>query len=143
MSQRNLYETLKFIDLSDPFASPLLTAASQPHGGGEKPVLPVGSKHFEQLKLWVVMLSDDPEANYQAYLNPALQKKPVDPIDEVIAQHDIVPIKPERIGLRPLDPMVEHSQTIGEIPELDNQVDSYQPKDPFDPEVFNRRYGQR
>ena len=143
MSQRNLHETLKFIDRSNPFASPLLAAASEPHGGGEKPVLPVGSKHFEQLKLWVIMLSDDPEANYQAYLNPALQKKPVDPIDEVIDQHDIVPIKPERIGLRPLDPMVEHSQTIGEIPELDNQVDSYQPKDPFDPEVFNRRYGQR
>ena len=144
MSQRNLHETLKYIDRTNPFISPLLSAASQPHGGGEKSVLPLGSKHFEQLKLWVIMLSDDPEANYQAYLNPSLQNKSAaQPIQEPALQQVIVPVEPERIGLRPLDPVVEYSQTIGEIPELDNQADSYQPIDPFDPEVFNHRFGEQ
>ena len=149
MSQRNLHQTLKYIDRSNPFASPLLSAASQAHGGGEKSVLPLGSKHFEQLKLWVIMLSDDPEENYQAYLNPALQKKLAvekieeSPIEEILLQQDIVPVEPERIGLRPLDPIVEHTRTIGEIPELDNQGGNYQPVDPFDPEIFNRRFGEQ
>ena len=145
MSQRNLHETLKFVDRSNPFASPLLLAASQPHAGVDKPVLPSGSKHFEQLKLWVIMLSDDPDENYQAYLNPSLQEKlAVEPIEEdYTSQEEIVPVEPERIGLQPLDPISEHSQTIGEIPKLDNQADTYQPVDPFDPEVFNRRFGEQ
>ena len=152
MSQRNLHQTLKYIDRSNPFASALLRAASESHGGGEKPVLPPGSKHFEQLKLWVIMLSNDPEGNYQAYLDPTLQSKasvkPTDgsieePLKDSFTQQKIVPVEPERIGLHPVAPAVEHSQTIGEIPELDNQDGNYQPIDPFDPEVFNRRFGEK
>lgn len=147
MSQRNLHQTLKYIDRDNPFDSPLLAAASQPHAGVEKPILPVGSKHFEQLKLWVIMLSQDPDANYQAYLNPELQKKiPAQPIIEEAShssQPNIVPVEPERIGLQPLASPIEHSQTIGEIPELTTQPDNYQPVDPFDPEIFNRRFGRQ
>ena len=144
MSQRNLYQTLKQIDRSQPFDSALLAAASKPHGGIDEPVLPVGTKHFEQLKLWVVMLSDDPEGNFQAYLNPDLQTNSLpEPIVEPSAQEKIVPIEPERIGLQPSVPAIPHSQTIGEIPELKPEAQTYQPVDPFDPEVFNRQHGDR
>ena len=146
MSQRNLHQTLKHIDRSNPFASPLLAAASQPHAGVEKPILPVGSKHYEQLQLWLIMLSDDPESNYQGYLNPGLQKtnQPAKPMEEIGQQPAdapaIVPVEPERIGLQPV---FEHSQTIGEIPELNKQAESYQASDPFDPEIFNRQFGDQ
>ena len=145
MSQRNLHQTLKYIDRSNPFASPLLAAASQPHAGVEKPILPVGSKHYEQLKLWLIMLSDDPDANYKAYLNPTLQSKsqPAQPMEEITqpaVAPEIVPVEPERIGLQP---MLEHSQTIGEIPELKKRSESYQASDPFDPEIFNRQFGDK
>ena len=146
MSQRNLHQTLKHIDRSNPFASPLLAAASQPHAGVEKPILPVGSKHYEQLQLWLIMLSDDPESNYQGYLNPGLQKtnQPAKPMEEIGQRPAdapaIVPVEPERIGLQPV---FEHSQTIGEIPELNKQAESYQASDPFDPEIFNRQFGDQ
>jgi len=146
MSQRNLHQTLKYIDRTNPFASPLLRAASQPHAGIKLPILPVGSKHYEQLQLWLITLSDDPEANYHAYLNPELQKTkqpalPMEKVGELIATEPaVVPVEPERIGLQPV---LEHSQTIGEIPELNKQAETYQASDPFDPEIFNRQFGDR
>ncbi|MDG1873088.1 MAG: hypothetical protein P8J27_04200 [Mariniblastus sp.] len=153
MSQRNLHETLKFLDRSDPFSSPLLTAASEPHAGGDTPILPEGSKHFEQLKLWLVMLSDDPEGNFKAYQNrnqpgslQPLQALGVHPLPHNISSENpeqpIVPIKPDPIGFQPLDEsLIEIPTTIGEIPDLNSQRGIYKPVDPFDPEIFNRQFG--
>ena len=154
MSQRNLFETLKFIDRSDPFASPLLDAASKPHAGNDTPLLPEGSKHFEQLKLWLVMLSDDPEGNFLAYQNrnnPAFDRErsgssfPTTLPDEVSIDstgQTIIPVKPDPIGLQPMEEStVEIPNTIGEIPDLNATRGKYKPNDPFDPEIFNRQFG--
>jgi len=168
MSQRNLFNTLKYVDKTQPLASSLLNAASKPHAGMEKPVLVEGSKTFEQLKLWVVMLSDDPNGNYQAYLNSKSLPKmlnvgssefqPADPdSSEALAppnsksepilrdssnqQSNVLPIKPKRAALLPSAAKIP--KTIGEIPELNSSSSAFQPVDPFDPEIFNRKFGDK
>ncbi len=49
LTQRNLYETLKWIDLNQPDRSPLIQAATNPHGGQK--VAPLGSGRTQQWQM--------------------------------------------------------------------------------------------
>ena len=132
MSQRNLHSTLQFVDRADPMASPLLSAATTAHGGGDAAMIKPGTIQYEVLRNWLVMISDDPG-------------------------QILVPAEPARIdeseirasGMKPINPTVEDSNdaaekssTVGES-EIDPVGSDYTPKDDLDPEIFNRRFRKK
>jgi hypothetical protein len=143
-SQRNLHNVLRYVDRQRPMESPLLIAASKPHAGAENPILKPGTEHYQNLMLWLIMLSDDPQAAaFQAMASP-LESTLGDSADEETPApiNGVVPVKPEPAGLMPLDDMSDKFPvTIGEIPKLNSPDNEFTPMDPFDPEIFNRKYG--
>lgn len=137
-SQRNLHNVLRYVDRARPFESRLLIAATTPHAGYEKPILEKGSQHHESLIKWLIMLSDDPrEAVFDAIARE--QEAVTGSIAKELAS--VRPIKPEPDALMPgKGSSIEFPVTIGEIPKLDAVDSGFTPIDPFDPEIFNRRY---
>lgn len=137
-SQRNLHNVLKYVDRQSPFESRLLIAATSPHAGMAEPVIVRGTGNYEHLAKWLISLSDDPA-------NAMYQEPPIDEqteTDPTNATNEIQPIKPDPATLLPLgDSPVQIPKTIGEIPEFDSQQNRFRPLDPFDPEIFNRKYG--
>lgn len=155
MSQRNLFHTLQYVDRSDPFASRLVDAASKAHGGLEKPVIEKGTKEFNQLLLWVIMLSNDPQSNFQRYNNTGYQPvssnlkvpdfKPVLPLDSTngVANGTDDAALPTALKRKPKVSVSGMPETIGDIPELTPEKKIYKPVDPFDPEIFNRNFRKK
>jgi hypothetical protein len=136
-SQRNLHNVLKYVDRAHPFESRLFLAATTPHAGLEKPILKQGSPYRESLMQWLLMLSDDPR---QAVFEAAQLEQQTAIADEVAT---VQPIKPERDVTMPgSGSSLEFPDTIGEIPKLDAVDSSFTPIDPFDPEIFNRKYAK-
>lgn len=159
-SQRNLHNVLKYIDREDPFASPLWIAATQPHAGNEEPMVKDQTAAYQQLTEWLVSISEDPGAAMESY------QRSITPLTENENPSDAIePIKPARAMEHPFDqsatplpkgqtlpetgaePPIESPvalpSTIGEIPELDSKTSGFTPVDPFDPEIFNRKFGDK
>ncbi|MEM7457318.1 MAG: hypothetical protein AAF456_23485 [Planctomycetota bacterium] len=69
MSQRNLYNIIRYADPNRPLSSILLSNAATPHGEtGERhngEFLDRNSKQFENLAIWLIMVSNDPNGNHQ------------------------------------------------------------------------------
>ncbi len=136
-SQRNLHNVLKYVDRARPFESRLLIAATTPHAGNSKPILEKGSPHHESLMKWLIMLSDDPrEAIFEAVKSERQAAV-------AAAGTTVKPIEPEPDVMTPgRSSSLDFPDTIGEIPKLDAVEPGFIPMDPFDPEIFNRKYGK-
>lgn len=128
MSQANLFEALKYIDTSRPFKNPFFSAAVEAHADQEKPIIRRGSKQFEMLRTWLVLISNQPSTFHSA----------APPLDLTAPE----PEAKNRL-VKPLaKPQVNQFDVPPVIPVLNSHPQQQaSPKDPFDPEVFNRRYG--
>jgi len=133
MTQRNLHATLQWIDRRDPTASRLLTAPSAPHGTAEAAVF--GEHQVLQYKRmvdWVCRLSgrNQPEVPKTVDLAapPAVQAT-ADP-----AQSAVSPAVFEEAVEVERPPVAEPSIKRGA------KLEQFVPADPFDPEIFNRRF---
>jgi hypothetical protein len=129
LTQRNLYATLAWIDPADPDASPLLTIPRGPHGG-EKQGLFAGKQDAQwvQLRDWVRLAAQPREPSFEA--EAAAAQIPTD-----------VP-SGERSALRPATAELSageiHRSLYSQSPA--KEAAASPARDPFDPEIFNRRY---
>lgn len=120
----NLTATLALVDRERPQQSPLLTVPRVAHGGMEQPVFgPAHKKLVEQLIEWVTLVAD---------------KAAVEPT--VATDTTTQPGSRATENLQPasFDEATLAQPTAG--PRYGAQLQPWRPKDPFDPEIFNRRF---
>ena len=128
MSQRNLYNVLKYTDFDRPMESKLLAAAALPHAGNSKPIIKINSPQFQNLKIWLIAISSKPFLYH-----------PV-PVNFYDADLKVRVNSDEESDLdSPNKAPVLHS--IKKLPKGNShQSDTANQSDPFDPKVFNRLY---
>ena len=126
ITQRNLHSVLKWVDRRSPQSSQLLLEPSKPHGGMAEPVF---ARHeaaqYRQLAEWVSQLAERPPADAHASLPEVVERTP--PVAEEPSAFD--PIQPAKIP-----------EVAGYRPQYGAAPRRFVPADPFDPEIFNRRY---
>lgn len=156
LTQRNLHAVWQTIDVNEPAASPLLTQPIRPHGKAKGPIFSGhGAAQYRQLVAWVYAATrqrrpqppaedeEPPPAILLTAKKKPSKRRPAAagtaptaaPLDEPAAASE--PDKGE-----PLTPPAEtgdHTPAKGSSKET-LKDDDYVPVDPFDPEVFNRRY---
>jgi hypothetical protein len=122
----NLAATIALVDRTRPQLSPLITVPRMPHGGQREPVFgPRDSKLLGHLIDWVDLVSEAETA-----------KAPPTIPDE----NDASP-KSRDAGVRP----AVHEAPVGTEQSKPSvrygaELKTWRPKDPFDPEIFNRRF---
>ncbi|MEN6450559.1 MAG: hypothetical protein ABFC96_08720 [Thermoguttaceae bacterium] len=148
ITQRNLYSVLKFVDRENPAASKLLTAAIKPHATAQRAVFDDHqAAQVRKLADWLAQLADQ-----------APQEQP----DTVAPMAEATPEEPQnRATPRVLSQEARRGQThrqFGKTNDRPNATAAARPNgaepspkpntvgaaptsDPFDPNVFNRRYG--
>jgi hypothetical protein len=164
ITQRNLQATLKLIDREDPARSPLLTAALKPHGPLEVSVF-AGRRvdQYKRIADWVYRV-----ARGSATAVPVSHQEPTDrPAEHAVSAVYTRPVTESwadySAGGTP-DIRLEELGLGSEIPQSLGQPDasidapstahrpqvkrgglppSFAPIDPFDPEIFNRRFHPR
>jgi hypothetical protein len=113
-TQRNLFATISVVNKEIPDESRLLEMALQAHGHlGKAPFPRDDDRQFRQLALWVQSLRAVPESTQPATVSTA------------------------RLGTH--RPQVGENESSGAKPAAAENP-TMTPVDPFDPEVFNRRY---
>jgi hypothetical protein len=150
-SQRNLRNVLKYVDRAKPFESRLYLAATQPHAGRAEPILILN--RAENLKKWLVMIAEDPNQALQdaARLEQSSVTATASGLETQVQDtspamktplNDSSSVAFENSNrLAPLsDSSLQFPATVGEIPSLSGGEKAFIPKDPFDPEIFNRRF---
>ncbi len=140
MSQRNLHSILGHADRQNPLESNLLVAATTAHGGSEDAGIKLDSRQYENMRNWLIMISDQPEQNVI----------PVEPSPDDALEIDIQSMKPLKSASAsqlpprlPSESELELSPAAVEIPQLDGLQPKFAPRDEFDPELFNRKYVDR
>lgn len=149
LTQRNLQALLPWIDQHDPAASPLLKYASSVHASGKAPPLAPESAQYRRLTEWVCqmaraeerVLASKPEIKHLA--EPAKMPNPTG--REAMLTGGTEPGRAgevHRDGVvhaawpGPVAPASPEAATSATKPEAKPAEGS----DPFDPEIFNRRF---
>jgi hypothetical protein len=137
----NLAAALALVDRERPQLSPLLTVPRRAHGGLTKPVFgPRQEQAFQHLVEWVALVSE-PHA-------PISETSPTgaEPIgDEVLAGlSDAAGDLRLSPGAAANDVVLAAGDAEGAAdspkpPKFGARVEPWKPRDPFDPEIFNRR----
>jgi hypothetical protein len=142
-TQRNLHTILQYIDRANPQQSQLLTIPKQPHGNLSTPVF--GDRQevqYQNLEQWVTKLSPpNTAATPPPHVAPpphAVLTKPAD-FQEPVKK----PKSNDEASL--LDELVDTltKEDRGESPAQPQRPErrrQFVPRDPFDPQIFNRRY---
>lgn len=168
MTQRNLHTVLQWIDQENPDASPLLTAATRPHGSAKAPIFTDRQvAQYRQLLEWVYQVSQvapPPAPPPQMTQNqavarpdgaaPAVFHGPVDAAQPADGpQSEVVPAS--AVADEPNDAVrtAAGSNPQGTSPspmpnpawdrpgvQRGAELPQFVPADPFDPEIFNRQF---
>jgi hypothetical protein len=123
--RRNLAAVLRELDVDDPLASPLLHMARAPHGyGASGRSRPITARQGALLVDW---------------LNSAAGIQPPPTVAAETAQNlDAVD---DTVELAAYEESLDESSTPASKLAADGAV-RFQPRDPFDPEIFNRRFAE-
>jgi hypothetical protein len=116
--RRNLTSVLNQVNEDDPPSSPLIQRARQSHGAGSQASAPLASYQAAILLQW---------------LNEAAGVEPEPPVERVAAEQPSVDEEAQ-----PPTPVDESGATPSASPP---GPQPFTPRDPFDPEIFNRRVG--
>jgi len=139
LTQRNLYAALQWIDWQDPGASPLLKAPSRPHGNTRSAVFADRQlPQYRQLVDWCYRVAQVPSPVVQASYEEA-------------AAEEAAPFRsPGASGQRPSRSLRQPAEQARPQPAQRGSRDlspgrartppGSPPADPFDPEIFNRRF---
>ena len=134
-TQRNLYSVLQQVDRQAPDSSPLLQKASTPHGGRDTPMFgPREREQFELLAAWVhraVGSAEDQPTEPDAYAAKRGAISDVQPAHATLPAEDAAGYVQPAQYLEPDD--------ARRLPTPSGEP-KFVPRDPFDPEIFNRRY---
>jgi len=131
-TQRNLYAALAYIDRSDPENSPLLALPARQHGSSLVPVFDKQTqKQLEELKNWVKLTVAAPEASQPPTIPPAEAT--------ALSQPDVqATTGASDATTRAAESNLQVSQPTP-APDA-SRKGGFVPRDPFDPEIFNRRF---
>jgi len=164
LTQRNLHSTLQWIDRSDPAASTLLTAPVQPHGSAKTAIFTDRQlDQYRQIVDWVYQVAhkDQPVTTVSHEAPQELPGKAKPPWLAMPAVHTApgqsAGDAPPDGGLDPSnpDPPTQNDQvdpgraTLHIDPQRTvpssiiipgTTLPQFVPADPFDPEIFNRRF---
>ena len=148
-TQRNLHAVLEMIDRADPRASPLLTVPISPHGTAKAAIFTNKEvAQYRQLVQWVMRVAQGPlpaqPASVERPDDHLLQRLPARPGRNAAAIYQSAPCRLGRgvpaLGARPGDgPPIGGQGKREEIRPKRPAIDDSS-GDPFDPEVFNRRF---
>jgi hypothetical protein len=120
-THRNLFAVLQQLDTAEPDKSPLLIQAQRRHGTALTAVFDSRTqKQFEELKSWVLATLAAP---------PSAAPPTIPPGGKTTLSQPAPQPAPPADGLQ--TPAVE----------VRRSEDRFVPRDPFDPELFNRRFG--
>jgi hypothetical protein len=122
-TQRNLFAVLQQLDASRPEASPLLIEAQRKHGPAlTAPFDKQTQKQFDELKAWVLFstapLAASPPETIAVETPATLSQAPQADTGHADREEPVVAASPPK-------------QSANE---------KFTPRDPFDPEIFNRRF---
>jgi hypothetical protein len=130
---RNLTAALALVDRARPQASPLIVVPRESHGGMARPIFgPRQEDQLRQLVDWVALVTDSDVAETvtAADQRTVRRGKPSDRMTHLPAANSAVrpaSHETEAATLRPKQPL-----------RYGTEMTAWQPKDPFDPEIFNR-----
>jgi hypothetical protein len=126
----NLTATLALVDREQPRLSPLLTVPRRTHGGMKEPVFgPRREAAFRHLDEWVELVT---AGTAQPFPPATLNES-----GELDADLDAAAIGEK-------EPPVEPGGVDAiSTPRYGARLEHWQPRDPFDPEIFNRKYAPR
>jgi hypothetical protein len=135
-TMHNLSAVLALVDRERPQDSPLLTIPRRDHAGMNHPIFgPRQSPQFQQLVDWVAMVTesttaaeDTPAADAEQAAAARVEPPPApprwrEPVEAVSFDESLPPLTPSPVR-------------------YGAQLRAWQPKDPFDPEIFNRQTRQ-
>ena len=128
-SQSNLYAIIQNIDFDSPDKSLFLKKAGSAHGGAETPVFDPSGRDFQLLRYWVFSISHHPENFYlEPTPNVAVKQPP-----------------PEAKAVQETDAEVRQVANTQSVPTPPKSTELIAPdvtisSDPYDPDVFNRRF---
>ena len=140
-TQQNLYATLKYLDKENPDASPLLMIPQQRHGGSLAAVFDKRTKHqLEDLVAWTQLVLAVPQPAVPATIGKG---------QALLSQQQDPNVKPASAEM----PLEESVQTNAAAKDGSPQpftpaknaaplpkAGAFAPRDPFDPEIFNRKH---
>lgn len=140
-TQRNLFSVLPYIDRKNPEESRLLTLPQERHGNTLTPIFDKKSqRQFDDLLAWAKHLAAEPP--------PLPLPATIGPPSPLLSQSgaegekrgDKTPrhIAPMNAGEKPAPPWIPG--TAAEDKPSPGPGDPLAPRDPFDPEIFNRKY---
>jgi hypothetical protein len=122
-TQRNLAATLALVDRDATRESPLLTVPSAAHGGTGPIATALEAAQWENVARWIDELSQPPAGA---------------PLDSV-ARREAVLWQPA--AQPPVGTAANAAAKPGAAPRDDSHpLGDFTPRDPFDPEIFNRRH---
>lgn len=163
LTLRNLSNTMDWVDLDHPEQSRLLSEMLEPHGGRGVPIFTsADSPQYQQLVEWVRLVASQPVRPQPSTVaqNPAtlMQFAPVHPPHVAPPGIDVLPPEEERPQVEvepfeeqfvPDEPLNSQPQESGAASPAGRRPLKLEPHsrgeaaDPFDPEIFNRRYFPR
>lgn len=141
-TQQNLYAVLKYLDKENPDASPLLTLPQKRHGAALAAVFDKRTQHqLDDLVAWTQLVLAVPAPTPPATIGKA---------QTLLSQKQDPNVKPASAEV-PIDPAeAEASADVAEGAPLPFSPPKdaaplppdgvFTPRDPFDPEIFNRRF---
>jgi hypothetical protein len=137
-TQRNLYSTLRYLDRSHPESSPLVTMPQRRHGGSPTAVF---DKHTQnqlaELIAWskITVAAAPPPAPVPAPVPATIAPADVTLSQQATRQNPSV-AQAASPGVQVMRPAL-HEGRDSESAEAQRR---FTPRDPYDPELFNRRY---
>jgi hypothetical protein len=149
-TQRNLFTVLQYMDKDKPEESRLLTLPQERHGGTATPVFDKRSQHqLDDLLAWAKQLAPKPT---QAALPTTIGQSPTvltqsgatgDKSTTKVAANSSNHIPP---NIAPMNggetdkPKPPRAPSVNDLKNDASKRDGTSSKDPFDPEIFNRKY---
>ncbi|HET6881750.1 MAG TPA: hypothetical protein VFI31_16420 [Pirellulales bacterium] len=156
LTQRNLHSVWQVIDVNQPAASPLLTQPIRPHGKAKGPIFSGNeATQYRQLVAWVyqatrqrrpAMADEEPGEPLPVASLPQPKKRSKKPPAPAVAASEASLDEPPATGEpeedEPAHLPAEDASEAAAARALQPATndDEYVPVDPFDAEVFNRRY---
>jgi hypothetical protein len=138
---QNLSATLALIDRAQPHLSPLLTVPRQTHGGMDGPIFgPRQQSAFTHIVDWVAIVSSAQATDEIATPLDRATKPAAYDEATIVSSGETNPLDTDK------EPMTFEEAEAGtprSPVRFGAQLQSWKPKDPFDPEIFNRAQRSR
>lgn len=157
-TQRNLYAVLQFVDRDDPLNSAILTKPQSPHGGGDTAAFDARSRaQMLELQTWLELIAHRKDPPTPATIDPQTaqlsttlratpgnsQAMPGASPTEPASPSDLRSATAPSSSPAPGQPANKAAGQASPSPATASGNQPWQPRDAFDPEIFNRRYGKK